>query len=395
MRFEVKAMREGGAVTRLALDASDEYDASRLAKAQGYAVLSVRSLQPFRALGQRRHAFPLGMFAQELLTLLEAGLAMVESLETLKEKESHPERAQVLSRIVASLYEGQPLSQALAAQPEVFPPLFVATVRASEKTSDLPEALRRYVAYQSQLDVVKKKLVSAAIYPFLLLGVGSMVVAFLLLYVVPRFSRIFEDMGTNIPALAKVLVKWGGFVNERGGTVAIVGGIAVTLFLLWISRKSTHAWLLAQLSRIPAIGERVRVYQLARFYRTVGMLLRGGMPILSSLSMTSELLHAHLRVRLQLAAEGVREGRSISQSMEAHGLTTPVALRMLRVGERTGQMGEMMERIAAFYDEEIARWVDWFARVFEPVLMLFIGAVIGTVVVMMYFPIFELAGSIQ
>jgi general secretion pathway protein F len=125
------------------------------------------------------------------------------------------------------------------------------------------------------------------------------------------------------------------------------------------------------------------------------MLLRGGMPILSSLSMTSELLHTHLRVRLQLAAEGVREGRSISQSMEAHGLTTPVALRMLRVGERTGQMGEMMERIAAFYDEEIARWVDWFARVFEPVLMLFIGAVIGTVVVMMYFPIFELAGSIQ
>ena len=209
MRFEVKAMRDGGAVTRLALDASDEADAARLAKAQGYAVLSVRSLQPLRALGRRRQQFPLGMFAQELLTLLEAGLAVVESLETLREKESHPDRAQVLARIVAGLYEGQPLSQTLAAQPEVFPPLFVATVRASEKTSDLPEAFRRYVAYQGQLDVVKKKLVSAAIYPFLLLGVGSLVVAFLLLYVVPRFSRIFEDMGTNIPALAKLLTRRG------------------------------------------------------------------------------------------------------------------------------------------------------------------------------------------
>jgi general secretion pathway protein F len=395
MRFEVKAMRDGGAVTRLALDASDEADAARLAKAQGYAVLSVRSLQPLRALGRRRQQFPLGMFAQELLTLLEAGLAVVESLETLREKESHPDRAQVLARIVAGLYEGQPLSQTLAAQPEVFPPLFVATVRASEKTSDLPEALRRYVAYQGQLDVVKKKLVSAAIYPFLLLGVGSLVVAFLLLYVVPRFSRIFEDMGTNIPALAKLLVRWGSFVNEHGVTVLIVGATLIALFVAWLSRKSTHVWLLAQLSKIPAVGERVRVYQLARFYRTVGMLLRGGMPIMTSLAMTSELLQSNLQVRLKLASEGVREGRSISQTMEAHGLTTPVALRMLRVGERTGQMGEMMERIAAFYDEEIARWVDWFAKVFEPVLMLFIGAVIGTVVVMMYFPIFELAGSIQ
>jgi general secretion pathway protein F len=316
MRFEVKAMRDGGAVTRLALDASDEADAARLAKAQGYAVLSVRSLQPLRALGRRRQQFPLGMFAQELLTLLEAGLAVVESLETLREKESHPDRAQVLARIVAGLYEGQPLSQTLAAQPEVFPPLFVATVRASEKTSDLPEALRRYVAYQGQLDVVKKKLVSAAIYPFLLLGVGSLVVAFLLLYVVPRFSRIFEDMGTNIPALAKLLVRWGSFVNEHGVTVLIVGATLIALFVAWLSRKSTHVWLLAQLSKIPAVGERVRVYQLARFYRTLGMLLTGGISVVPALGMVAGLLDPDLRARLDTATRMVREGRSMSVAME-------------------------------------------------------------------------------
>jgi general secretion pathway protein F len=139
----------------------------------------------------------------------------------------------------------------------------------------------------------------------------------------------------------------------------------------------------------------VRVYQLARFYRTLGMLLRGGIAIMPSLAMTTGLLQGHLRGQLAEAAGKIREGMPISQAMEGCGLTTPVSSRMLRVGEQTGQMGEMMERIARFYDEEIARWVDWFIRLFEPLLMLLIGAVIGLIVVLMYFPIFELAGGLQ
>jgi general secretion pathway protein F len=125
------------------------------------------------------------------------------------------------------------------------------------------------------------------------------------------------------------------------------------------------------------------------------MLLRGGTPVVTALDMVSGLLMTALRDPLQRATHAIREGRSISESMEGHGLTTPVALRMLRVGERTGQMGEMMERIAAFYDEENARWVDWITKLIEPLLMVVIGLIIGVIVVLMYFPIFELAGSIQ
>jgi general secretion pathway protein F len=125
------------------------------------------------------------------------------------------------------------------------------------------------------------------------------------------------------------------------------------------------------------------------------MLLRGGTPAVSALTMASGLLPSALRDQLNQAATSIREGKSISQSMEQHGLTTPVSLRMLRVGERTGKMGEMMGRIATFYDEEMARWVDWFTKLFEPLLMAFIGLVIGGIVVLMYFPIFEVAGSIQ
>ena len=147
--------------------------------------------------------------------------------------------------------------------------------------------------------------------------------------------------------------------------------------------------------RLPALGERMKVYQLARFYRTIGMLIKGGMPLVSSLEMGAELLHPALRARLASASRAISEGRSVSQSMEANGLTTPVALRMLGVGEQSGNMGEMMDRIAAFHDEEISRWVDWFTRMFEPVLMAIIGLVIGAIVVLMYMPIFELAGSLR
>jgi general secretion pathway protein F len=149
------------------------------------------------------------------------------------------------------------------------------------------------------------------------------------------------------------------------------------------------------LQKIPALGERIRIYQLARFYRSLGMLLRGGMPAVASLELVSGLLPGALSKQLAIATQLIREGTPFSQAMEKTGLTTAVSARMLRVGERTGQMGEMMERIALFYDSEISQWIDWFVKLFEPLLMAFIGLVIGFIVVVMYFPIFELAGSIR
>jgi general secretion pathway protein F len=147
--------------------------------------------------------------------------------------------------------------------------------------------------------------------------------------------------------------------------------------------------------RIPAVHERLKLYQLSRFYRTVGMLLRGGVPLVGALEMAGELLHPLLRSKLAAAAQAISEGHGVSQSMEANGLTTPVALRMLGVGEKSGNMGEMLESIAVFHDEELSRWVEWFTRLFEPILMAIIGLVIGVIVILMYMPIFELAGNLQ
>ncbi len=152
---------------------------------------------------------------------------------------------------------------------------------------------------------------------------------------------------------------------------------------------------MARLWQLPALGARLRLFYLSRLYRSIGMLLRGGMPVGAALGMAGGVLPAGLRAQLQQAGARIGEGQPISQAMAAQGLATPVALRMLRVGERSGRMGDMMERIATFYEDDTARWVERFTGMFEPLLMLAIGLLIGCIVVLMYLPIFDLAGNIQ
>jgi general secretion pathway protein F len=396
MRYQVKAVKAGGGLVSLSLDARDDRDASEQAHAQGYMVLALRparSLALPQLFGSAR--FPLVLFTQELLALLRSGISLLEAIETLAEKEARGATASVLIGLADRLKQGQSFSAALQAFPHAFPDLYTATVRASERSGGLPEALGRYVAYQNQLDGVKKHLVSASIYPAVLVIVGSLVCLFLLGYVVPRFSHIYQDIGGDLPWLTQVLMAWGAFVEKRGGLLLGLAAAAIAGLVLWLRQPSAKQWISRQLMRIPAVGERVRVYQLTRFYRTMGMLLAGGTPATQALAQVSGLLDQELRQRLDLSIRGVREGMPMSVSLEAQSLTTPVALRMLRVGERTGQMGEMMERIAAFHEEELSRWVERFTRLFEPLLMALIGVVIGGIVVLMYFPIFELAGSMH
>src|SRR5574340_575908 len=396
MRYEVKALRGDETPTAWLLDAVDRADATSQMLARGYTVLAVRARTawPARPWQRKRH-FPLVLFSQELLALLQAGLALMEALETLTEKEQHPEVRQTLTQIIASLYEGHAFSHALQHSPANFPALYVAAVRASERTGDLPEALSRYIAYQSQMDAVKRQVISASIYPLLLFVVGGLVTLFLMVYVVPRFSHIYADIGSDLPLMSRLLMRWGQLLETHGTTLLaaallVLGGAGYAA-----TRPASRQWLLRTRWRLPGIGGRLRVYQLARFYRSLGMLLRGGMPVVPSLTLVSDLLESGLRDQLMQASARIREGHPMSAAMEQYGLTTAVALRMLRVGERTGRMGEMMERIATFHEEETARWVERFTKLFEPLLMAFIGVVIGLIVVLMYFPIFELAGSIQ
>jgi general secretion pathway protein F len=394
MRYELKAVGPGGAVELLDFQAPDETTAVQSVEGRGYTVLSVRAR---RALGWRGASarFPLVLFSQELRVLINAGLPLLESIETLAEKERSAEARSLLERVAATLREGRPLSAALEQFPLAFPALYIATVRAAERSGDLAPSLARYIAYATQLEAIRKRVVNASIYPLLLIAVGGMVGLFLLLYVVPRFGHIYADRGGDLPLFSRLLLAWGQALDQHAILVLAVvaalvaGGVTAVRSLRLRTALANALW------RVPAVGERLKVYQLARFYRTIGMLVRGGMPLVTALEMGADLLHPLLRERLRAAHRAISEGGRLSLSMDQNGLTTPVALRMLAVGEQGGNIGEMLEQIAAFHDEELARWVDWFTRLFEPILMALIGLVIGVIVILMYMPIFELAGNVQ
>jgi general secretion pathway protein F len=394
MRYQVKAVRDAGTIVMLECEAADAADASRQAAGLGCTALKITPLWSW-ILWRRAVRFPLVLFSQELAVLLDSGVPLVAAIETLAQKEKSGSVRAILTALGASLREGQPLSAAMHGLPLAFPPLYAATVRAAERTGDLPRALARYVDYQTRLEAVKKKIVNASIYPSLLFGVGGLVSLFLLLYVVPRFSAIYAERGSDLPLLSRLLIAWGGLAEAHAPLIA--GSLAAALIAAFAVLRS--AKLAEQVEALlwawPSAAERMRVYQVARFYRTAGMLLRGGVPLVPAFEMSAGVLHARLRGALERAVRAIRNGRPAADSLESCGLTTPVASRMLAVGERGGNMGEMMERAAIFHEEELARWIDWFSRLFEPLLMALIGLVIGGIVVLMYMPIFELAGSIQ
>ncbi|MGE7989901.1 type II secretion system F family protein [Pseudomonas sp. NPDC089554] len=396
MRYHLKAL-DGRGIVQMQVEAEDAEQARRQAEAQGLRVVSLKGQGlSWRALAWRRPAaFDLVLFSQELGTLLAAGLPLIEALESLAEKAANAHARRVLGQLVNQLYEGRSLSQALGQQPQVFPGLYVALVQSSERTGALAEALARYISYRQRLEQVRQKLVGASVYPLLLLLVGGGVVLFLLGYVVPRFSLVFEGMGSELPGLSRVLMQLGLFLHAQQlplglGAVAMVGALA-----LLRRQPRARRWAGRQLRRLPALHQRLVMYELARFYRSLGILLQGGIPVLTAMGMARGLLGSHTAEGLAQASRQVGEGRALSDALEGGGLVTPVSLRLLRAGEQSGNLGEMLERCADFHDQEIGRWVEWFVKLFEPLLMTFIGLLIGLIVILMYMPIFELASSIH
>jgi general secretion pathway protein F len=394
LEFRIKALDAGSGIVSCVIDAVDEADVRRQLALKDLRVISLEPVRRLRRLLHSPH-LQLAVFSQQLVSLLEAGLSLVEALEALAQKESSSSTKHILDRILARLYEGQTLAAAIAEHPATFPDLYVASVRASEKTGALREALTRYIAYQEQADSLRKTLVNACIYPAVLLAAGLLVTLFLMGYVVPRFSSIYEDVGTDLPFASRLLLQWGQLIDAHASLVAVGALAAIAGAIYGLRRPAVGAAMSEWLARIPSVGRQLHVYQLARLYRTVGMLVRGGMPAVPALRMSGGVVFAGSRAAYAAATKAVVEGQSLAEAMERNGLTTPVAARMLRVGERSGNMGEMMERIADFCDEELARWVAVMTRLIEPVLMIVIGLIIGVIVVLMYFPIFQLAGSIR
>jgi len=394
MQYAVRTLAPDLSIGTLVIDANDAGDARRQVEARG---LFVSAVEPARAAGLQRGGGKLSLvlFSQELLALLNAGLGIVESLEALLEKEANPATRAVLERLLGGLREGKRFSSVLAEQSGLFPPLYIGIVRAAEGTSDLPRALARFIDYQQRIDVVRAKLVSAAIYPSILLLVGGGVSLFLITYVVPRFAEVYQGAGRNLPWMSQMMLGWGQFAGAHSVGLGLSIGATLAAAFFGVRHLLRSGGIARLLARVPAIGERVRIYELSRLYLTLGMLSEGGITIVNAIETVQAMVSASVRSNLAAARAMIEAGQPLSDAFEANGLTTPISLRMLRVGERTGDMGPMLTQSAAFYDGEISRWIDRFTRTFEPLLMAAIGLVVGAIVVLLYMPIFDLAGDMS
>jgi general secretion pathway protein F len=398
MQFEVLTISGDNVVSELTVDARDEADARAQVEGRGLFAATVRPasaalLGAWSGSLRRSPRFDLILFSQELLARLNAGLSIVESLEALLEKDAQPTSRGVLSRLLAGLREGKRFSGALAEQPQVFSLLYIGVVKTAEGTSDLPRALSRYIEYQQRVATVRNKLVNAAIYPAILLLVGGAVTVFLIGFVVPRFAEVYQGTGRSLPWLSQQMLDGGQFFAQHTALVLVALAALLAGAVAGLRQMLRILGLAGLLAKIPGVGERIRIFELSRLYLTLGMLIEGGITIVAAIDIVHGIVSPRVRDSLRASRISIESGTPLSVAFALNQLTTPISLRMLRVGERTGEMGPLLIQSATFYDGEISRWIDRFTRTFEPLLMAIIGLVVGLIVVMLYLPIFDLAGG--
>lgn len=386
--YIITILQGGKRVNQTVLAASPD-DASARIIAAGGIVLQVQE-RPAR----KEKRFPLNLFLQELIALLEAGLVVVEAVEALRESSRDGGTSLVLDTLVKKLYEGAQLSQAMMALPALFPPLLINTVASSEQTGHLPEALKRFQFYESRMEILRKRIKSTLLYPTIVIAAGGIILFFLLGFIIPRFSVVFDGMKN--PSASAQLILWWGRLTQTHGSLLLAGcAAAVAGIVMAVRSPRLRQRALGLLLRIPALRQQHQLSVLVRFYRTLGLLLQGGLPGPDALMLSREILPATHRQQVEQVIRDVAAGESLSRMLEAQQMTTPVASRLLQVGERSGELPAMCERIAAFYDESLERAIETFSKIFEPILMMVVGGIVGLVVFLLYMPIFELAGGLQ
>jgi general secretion pathway protein F len=402
MKFKLDVVRGKGSPETLWVDATDPTDAAAQASNAGWIVLSkpvasgLHAILSQASLAHQAQAnlrqADLVIFIEQLYALLHAGLSLIEALETLS-KGRHDTWQVVINALSNSLRQGQTLSRSMA-QHTVFPSLLIAMVQSAEVTSNLPQALMRFLEHEKRSAQLRHQISAVAVYPALLLLVGSGVMVFLLLYVMPRFARVFESMH-NLPWSAQAMVTWSHLLQHHGWHMLFVCGLGVAMITAVLMNASYRGLLLAQFLRIKPLADRLRIYFLARWFRTIGMLVEGGIALPESLQLANDVLPLALRDSGHAVELAMRQGLSPSGAFIKAHMTTPVAEQLLRAGERSGDVGLMLTRAAEFHELEVTKSLEKTMRVIEPLVMTIIGIGVGIIVILMYLPIFELASAIQ
>lgn len=368
--------------------------------AQGYFVFTIKK-KPFQFVwnkGITRKKIDIkGLitFNQELLVLIKSGLPIIQSLDTILERVDNARLAEILEIIRDDIKGGSSLSDAFERHPSVFSHLYIASIRAGERTGDLPQTIKRYITFLKKTEGFKKKVITAMFYPAILMVVAFTAVTLLLVYVVPTFSQVYADAGSKLPVPTLVLI---GFTSVLKKYFLLFLGMiffGVYLFNKWAATPSGRYSVDTFKLRIPVIGDIFAKYAIVSFTRTLATIIESGIPIVESLKMSVGTLNNKvLESRMLAAIKRVEEGVSLSVAIDGAHLMPSLALRMLSVGESTGALEEMLESISDYFEEELDQRLHLLSTAIEPAIMILMGLVIGAIIVTMYLPVFKIAGTV-
>ena len=382
-------------------DAPSEQDARDRLAQQGFLVYSVRARDlsarfggfQFRRKGVNLEKFLI--FNQQFVTLIRAGLPILKGLDLLADRLTDPKLGRYVRNVRDEVRTGTTLSDAFGRQ-NVFPPIYVTSVLAGERSGALAEVLDRYLGYQKLTLSVRKKLLVSLMYPSVLVVLVIAVILFLVTYVVPNFAQLYSSMQASLPAPTRMLIAVG--TTARNYVLLGFGALFVSVvsFWLWSRTDSAQETLDNWKRRLPLFGEIWIKYQVAQFARVLSTLLVGGIPLTQALVTAGRSLGTVLlRKALDRVGTSVKEGKSLSASLQSTGLFPSLAIDMMEVGESTGALPQMLTSVAEFYEEDVSTRTTAVLSLIEPAIMIFMGMFVAFVLVALYLPIFSLADTIR
>lgn len=395
--FVLKYADAKGSIHQQVAEAESERELRDRMTQQGFLVYSVKArgeLASKLGASKKINLEKFLIFNQQFLTLVKAGLPIPRCLDLLADRLTDPKLGKHIKAVRDEVKNGTLLSEAFARQ-RVFPPMYITSVMAGEKSGSLPEVIERFLSYQRMALGVRKKIVLSLIYPAILVVLVGALIVFMVTYVVPNFAQLYNSLQAELPYITQVLLAVGTTARNYiliGAVVLVAAGAG---FRLWTRTETGGAAVEKVQMRLPIVGEIWTKYQVAQFSRVLGTLLLGGIPLVQALETAGDSMGARtLKTALERVRKMVREGQPLSVSLKSTGIFPPLSIDMMEVGESTGALPAMLTSVAEFFEDDVNTRLTAAMALIEPAIMLFMGGFVAFVLVALYLPIFSLAEKV-
>jgi type IV pilus assembly protein PilC len=399
MEYVCRVGTPSGEVVERRFEAPDERALRAELEQQGLYLLSQRrgfSLGSLRLRRRRVDPALLLVFAQELAALLKAGLPLFQSLDVMLERQRDPLLRQSLATVREKVKSGTALSEAFRQEGDLYPPIFAASLVAGERSGNLDSVLRRFSQHLRLNQLLKKKAMSAAIYPAVLLTMMTALVVIMVVFVIPNFRSFYEGLGAELPLPTRILLAVATTTRANLVWIVLGLGIAGVAGLYWLRREGSGIALDAALLRVPYFGGLMRMYATSQLMRTLATLLAGGLPLVNALEVASASIgNRAMALAIGGATGRIREGASLTTALESTHMLEALPLEMVKVGEQTGALGDMLNAIAEFYDEDLDTRMATVLSLVEPVLLVVMAVIVAAMLLAFYLPMFQAISAVQ